>query len=84
MAWMNELMNEYFIYQHNIKYSKTAKSRTVSTGQKCSKSTYKCPKTTVLDMLRYGAMAVECSLQLLDTNVSMLEAEIYAKLSYVF
>jgi len=35
-------------------------------------------------MLRYGAMAVECSLQLLDTNVSMLEAEIYAKLSYVF
>jgi len=24
---MNELMNEYFIYQHNIKYSKNSKKQ---------------------------------------------------------
>ena len=33
-----------FINTDKIAYSKTVKSRTVSTGQKGSKSTYSCPK----------------------------------------
>jgi len=38
-----EWMNEYFIHQHRYSTVKTVKSRTVSTGQKGSKSTYNCP-----------------------------------------
>ena len=37
-------MNEYFICQDRYNTVKTVKSRSVSTGQKGSKSTYKCPK----------------------------------------
>jgi len=44
--WTNEWMNEYFIYQHRCSAVKTVKSRTVSTGQNGSKSTYNCPNTT--------------------------------------
>jgi len=40
-------MNEYFIDQHRYNAVKTLKSRTVSTGQKGSKSTYNCPKRYV-------------------------------------
>jgi len=40
----HEWMNEYFIHQHRHDTVKAAKSRTVSTGQKGSKSTYNCPK----------------------------------------
>jgi len=36
---------EYFIHQHRYNTVITVKSRTVSTGQKGSKSTYNCPKT---------------------------------------
>ena len=37
-------VNEYFIHQHRYNTVKTVKSRTVSTEQKGSKSTYNCPK----------------------------------------
>jgi len=40
-------VNKYFIYQQRYNRVKTAKSRTVSTGQKGSKSTYSCPKRYV-------------------------------------
>ena len=43
-------MNEYervFYLSTQIQYSKTIKSRTVSTGQKGSKSIYNCPERYV-------------------------------------
>ena len=40
-------MNKYFIHQHRYKTVKTVNSRTVSTGQKGSKSTYNYPKRCV-------------------------------------
>jgi len=40
---------EYFIHQHRYSTVKTVKSRTVSTGQKGSKSTYNCPKRYVIE-----------------------------------
>ena len=40
-------MNEYFIHQHRYNTVKIIKSRTVSTGQKGSKSTYNCSKRYV-------------------------------------
>jgi len=43
---MNEY-HEYVIYQHTYNTVKTVKSRTVSTGQKGSKSTYNCPKMSI-------------------------------------
>jgi len=47
-------MNEYFIFKHIYNIVKTVNSRTVSTGQKGSKSTYKCPKRYVS---KYFSMA---------------------------
>jgi len=42
-------MNEYCIHQYRYNIVKTVKSRTVSTGQKGSKSTYNC---RVKDIIR--------------------------------
>jgi len=44
---LNEWMNEYIIHQHRYNTVKPVKSRTVSTGQKGSKSTYNCAKRYV-------------------------------------
>jgi len=46
-------MNEYFIYQHRYNTVKTAKSRTVSTGRKGSKSTYNCPTKPYATYFRF-------------------------------
>jgi len=43
-AERNVWIFEYFIYQHRYYTVKNSKRRTVSTGQKGSKSTYSCPK----------------------------------------
>ena len=43
----SEWMNEYIIHQHRYNTVKTVKSRTVSTGQKGSKSAYNCAKRYV-------------------------------------
>ena len=46
-------MNEYLFYLHRYYTAKTVKNRTVSTGQKSSKSTYNCPKRYVNGEIRY-------------------------------
>jgi len=46
--WCRINLNKWIFYlSSQIQYSKTVKSRTVSTGQKSSRSTYKCPKRYV-------------------------------------
>jgi len=53
--WVSECVSEWInihlfirIYQHRYNTIKTVKSRTVSTGQKGSKSTYNCPNGNAL------------------------------------
>jgi len=58
-----ERMNERILYSSTqIQYSKTVKSRTVSTGEKYSKSTYNCPKRYVNEEIHYTKLSSSCGL----------------------
>jgi len=55
--WMNEWI---FYSSTQIQYSKTVKSRTVSTGQRGSKSAYNGPKRYVNEETRYSLVNSFC------------------------
>jgi len=58
-----ERMKERILYSSTqIQYSKTVKSRTVSTGEKYSKSTYNCHKRYVNEEIHYTKLSSSCGL----------------------
>jgi len=57
----NTHLKECFICQHRHNAVKTVKSRTVSTGQKSSKSTYNCPERQVNEETHLYTLSMSCS-----------------------